>query len=204
MACAERSKAMNRTLTAAAALMASAAGVAGLSGTATADPAPGFPTAPTVRHGVDDGMRTLHTVMQSVGHVVPTAGRAAGAPADDSTVLTHLPINRLPHTSAAPLLNAVGNLAGGSADVSGSHAPTQQSDRLDRSSAGGDQPDGSSGLPGSGVLGSLAGGDSALGGLPLSRSAMSVDPIATVKQLAGNVPLVGSLPLDKINLFDHN
>lgn len=193
---------MNRTLTAAAALMASAAGVAGLSGTATADPAPGFPTAPTVRHGVDDGMGTLHTVMQSVGHVVPTAGRAAGAPADDSTALTNLPlINRLPHPSAAPLLNAVGNLAGGSADVSGTPA---QSDRLDRSSAGGDQPDGSSGLPGSGVLGSLAGGDGALGGLPLSRSAMSVDPIATVKQLAGNVPVVGSLPLSKINLLDHN
>jgi hypothetical protein len=181
MACAERSKAMNRTLTAAAALVASTAGMAGLAGTATADPAPGFPAAPTAHSG--DWRGTLHTAMQSVGHVAPATPRATDASADDSTIGLPL-INQ--DASPASLLNTVGGLTRKSTDTQGTAAPTEQSDQ-----SGG-------GLPGADMLGNLGDAGRALGGQPQSRSGASVDPIATVEQLTGNVPLLG-----KINALGH-
>lgn len=196
---------MNRTLTTAAALVASTAGVAGLSGTATADPAPGFPAAPIVHGGVDALTGTLQTAMQPVGQVVPAAQRAVGRSAAGGTDRANVPlVDQIHGASPASLLKGVGELAGKATGSShATPAQAQQADRPNESSVVGDSSAGSQALPGTGMLNNLTGGGSALGDQSLARSAMIADPVGSVTRLAGDAPVVGS-SLGKINALGHD
>lgn len=171
---------MNRILTAAAALVASSAGVAGLAGTATADPAPGLLAAPTVSNGVDDMLGTLHPVTQSVGSVVPASERAAGEFAAGSMARTELPLLSNSRTPLDTVSNAVGNLVGkpAPADETGAAAPMQS---RNGSSTEASPSSETRALPDTDVLRSVG----ALAGLPASDRGPTVDAVTSVGKLLG-------------------
>jgi hypothetical protein len=208
MACAERSKAMKRTLTAAATLVASSAGAVGFAGTAAAAPTQELPLGLPTDNGVTANAQrvtgAVQNVAQTVGTVVPAqelpAGRSAGT-ATGGLPLADL-LKKTPVGSVLGGLPLVGGGGGGESGAKSAKAgdalgtlpvgdvvPMEQQSGQDPVGTllGGNRPDGNQSAGNGDPLGGALGG---AGSLPLNG-------VSGAKSASDSGPL-GHLPVDDV------